>query len=113
MTDTTAFVGNNPPTIETLPLRPRMGSIQAACLYSGLSPATLYEEAGRTEGLFRKYGTKTLVDFDLLTVLLEGLPVAEVKQQPPRIYQQQRKPPKPTHLKKGKRQKHRAVTEPA
>jgi hypothetical protein len=64
---------------ETLPPRRRFGKIPAASEYSALSRATLYALAGKNPGLFRKSGSATLVDFDVLDAILNGLPVAEIK----------------------------------
>jgi len=74
--------------------RRRFGPIPAACEYSGLSGPSLYIEAGRNPGLFRKYGSRTLVDFDMLDAILDMLPVADIKPQDPRVYKLQRKPPR-------------------
>jgi hypothetical protein len=56
-----------------------MGKIPAAVSYSGRSRSRLYEWAGEREGLFRKDGNSTLVDFDILDDILDGLPAAEIK----------------------------------
>jgi hypothetical protein len=76
-----------------LPAR-RFGPIDAAVHHSGLSEATLYVEAGRHPGLFRKYGSKTLVDFEILDAILDALPPADIKPQEPRAYKLQQKPPR-------------------
>ena|SRR5258708_6945479 len=69
-----------------LPAR-RFGPIDAAVHHSGLSEATLYVEAGR-------YGSKTLVDFEILDAILDALPPADIKPQEPRAYKLQQKPPR-------------------
>jgi hypothetical protein len=58
--------------------RPRFGRIPAALVYSGASRSGLYEWAAKYPGLFRKNGAATLVDFDVLDMILDGLPVAEI-----------------------------------
>ena len=68
------------PVIEVAPreprLRPRFGRIPAAVAYSGISKSSLYELRAQTPKLFRKNGTATLVDFDVLDELLDALPIA-------------------------------------
>jgi hypothetical protein len=59
--------------------RPRFGKIPAAMAYSGFGRTKLYEIAGDHPGLFRKSGASTLVDFDFLDQLLDGLPAAAIK----------------------------------
>jgi hypothetical protein len=59
--------------------RPRFGTIPSACAYSGRSRSRLYQYAARYEGLFRKDGKSTLVDFAILDRILDGLPVAKIK----------------------------------
>ena len=58
-------------------LRPRLGSIKAAEDYSGMGHSKLYEEAGRHEGLFVKWGTATRVNFDVLDRIIDALPAFE------------------------------------
>jgi hypothetical protein len=58
---------------------PRFGKIPAACAYSGRSRARLYQLAAQHEGLFRKDGKSTIVDFAMLDRILDGLPVAKIK----------------------------------
>jgi hypothetical protein len=58
--------------------RPRFGRIPAALQYSGTSRSGLYEWAAEYPGLFRKNGAATLVDFDILDTILDGLPAAEI-----------------------------------
>jgi hypothetical protein len=62
--------------------RHRFGKIPAAVEYSGISRPRLYQLAAAWPGLFRKNGTATLVDFDVLDRILDGLPIATIK--PPR-----------------------------
>jgi hypothetical protein len=59
--------------------RRRFGRIPAASEYSALSRATLYELAPKYPGLFRKNGSATIVDFDVLDRVLDALPVAKIK----------------------------------
>jgi hypothetical protein len=59
--------------------RPRFGRMPSAIEYSGLSRSRLYELAAVTNGLFRKQGRSTLIDFAVLDQLLEALPAAELK----------------------------------
>jgi hypothetical protein len=59
--------------------RPRFGRIPIAESYSGVSRSRLYELAAATPGLFRKNGTATIVDFDVLDQILDSLPHAEIK----------------------------------
>jgi hypothetical protein len=60
-------------------LRPRFGKIPAAMRYSGRGRSRLYEWANQYQGLFRKDGASTLVDFNILDQILDELPVATVK----------------------------------
>jgi hypothetical protein len=60
-------------------LRPRFGSIWRAVDYSGRSRARLYQLAANHEGLFRKDGRSTIVDFSVLDQILDKLPVAKIK----------------------------------
>jgi hypothetical protein len=59
--------------------RRRFGKIPAATEYSALSRATLYELAPQHPGLFRKNGSATIVDFDILDGILDSLPPAKIK----------------------------------
>jgi hypothetical protein len=56
--------------------RPRFGKIQAAIAYSGIGRSKLYDEAKKRTGLFRKNGAATVVDFDILDIVLDELPLA-------------------------------------
>jgi len=64
--------------------RPRMGRIPKAIEYSGISRSGLYELAPKWPGLLRKNGMSTLVDFDVLDLVLDQLPRAEIKLSVPR-----------------------------
>jgi hypothetical protein len=57
----------------------RFGRIPDALAYSGVGRTKLYEIAGSNPGLFKKSGASTLVDFDFLDQLLDGLPAAAIK----------------------------------
>jgi hypothetical protein len=63
--------------------RPRFGKIPAAIAYCGFGRSKLYEAAGDHPGLFRKSGKSTLVDFDFLDRVLDGMPSAEIKPRSP------------------------------
>jgi hypothetical protein len=58
---------------------PRFGTIPRAVDYSGRSRSRLYQLAAKHAGLFRKDGKSTLVDFAILDRILDGLPVAKIK----------------------------------
>jgi hypothetical protein len=60
-------------------IRPRFGRIATAEAYSGISRSRLYELAAINPGLFRKNASATVVDFDLLDQVLDGLPHAAIK----------------------------------
>ena len=62
----------------TYKVRPRLGKIPAATAYSGRSRTRLYQWAEQHEGLFKKDGASTLVDFDILDEILDQLPVAVI-----------------------------------
>jgi len=59
--------------------RPRSGSIRDACDYSGIGRSSLYKEAARNPGLFRKWNGRTIVDFNTLDSIIDALPPAEIK----------------------------------
>jgi hypothetical protein len=61
---------------------PRFGNIARAIDYSGRSRARLYQLAAKHEGLFRKEGRSTLVDFAILDQILDALPSAQIKPSP-------------------------------
>jgi hypothetical protein len=56
----------------------RWGRIPAAVTHSGLGRSKLYELAAQHEGLFKKYNTVTIVDFERLDQILAGLPAAKI-----------------------------------
>jgi hypothetical protein len=58
---------------------PRFGTIARATDYSGRSRSRLYQLAAKYEGLFKKDGASTLVDFTILDQILDELPVAKIK----------------------------------
>jgi hypothetical protein len=60
---------------------PRFGTIPNAVGYSGRSRSRLYQLAARHNGLFRKDGRSTLVDFVVLDEILDRLPLAKIKPQ--------------------------------
>jgi hypothetical protein len=62
---------NNPPV-------PGFGRIPDALRRSGLSRSTLYKLAAEHAGLFRKCGTATVVDFEMLDRVLAQLPFAKL-----------------------------------
>jgi hypothetical protein len=64
--------------------RPRFSNIPRAVAYSGRSRATLYIWAAQHQGLFRKAGRSTIVDFAILDSILDTLPVAQIKPPPER-----------------------------
>jgi hypothetical protein len=59
--------------------RPRCGRISTAVAYSGVSRSRLYELAAITPGLFKKNGTATIVDFDVLDRALDVMPTADIR----------------------------------
>jgi hypothetical protein len=67
------------PTTPTTEPRPRFGKLPSAVRYSGRSRSRLYQLAAKHEGLFRKDGKSTIVDFDVLDRILDHLPVAKIK----------------------------------
>jgi hypothetical protein len=68
-------------TTDAAALRKRFGTIANAVDYSGISRAKLYREAACHEGLFKKWGTATRVDFAVLDQIMDGLPNAVIKPQ--------------------------------
>jgi hypothetical protein len=62
------------PDEASLPYRPRMGTIKAASGYSGVSRSSMYDKAKERPDLFKKWGARTLVDFDVLDEILDALP---------------------------------------
>jgi hypothetical protein len=63
---------------------PRFGTIPRAVDYSGRSRSRLYQLASEYEGLFRKDGKSTLVDFSILDRILDGLPIGPQADEQPR-----------------------------
>jgi hypothetical protein len=61
---------------------PRSGSISAAVQYSGVGRSSLYLLAAKHAGLFRKLGSKTIVDFRILDQIIDGLPTGVSEPQP-------------------------------
>jgi hypothetical protein len=56
-----------------------LGTIPAACSYSGRSRSRLYQLAPKHPGLFVKDGKSTLVNFAILDQIIDGFPVAKIK----------------------------------
>jgi hypothetical protein len=56
----------------------RFGRIPEATAHSGLSRSSLYKLAAIHAGLFRKHGSATIVDFQVLNRILEAAPAAEL-----------------------------------
>jgi hypothetical protein len=56
----------------------RWGRIPDAIERSGLGRSYLYKLAAEHPGLFRKHGTATVVDFQVLDTILETAPVAQL-----------------------------------
>jgi hypothetical protein len=65
--------------------RPRSGRIPAAQAYSGLGRSALYKAAAQYRGLFKKNGAATIVDYDILDIVIATLPVAEISPPKPRV----------------------------
>jgi len=73
-TETVDVIRTHPRAPETAEIRQDPRALQ----YSGTSRSGLYEWAAEYPGLFRKNGAATLVDFDILDTILDGLPAAEI-----------------------------------
>lgn len=58
---------------------PVMGRINTARALFGVSRSWLYRQAKVTPPLFRKSGRSTLVDFEVLRMILNELPLAEIR----------------------------------
>jgi hypothetical protein len=56
----------------------RWGRVSHASDYCGLSRTSLYTLATKHKDLFRKFGSATIVDFDVLDRILEATPTADV-----------------------------------
>jgi hypothetical protein len=59
--------------------RPRLAPIDEATDYCGLSRSVLYELAPQWDGLFKKFGRRTLVDYAVLDRVLDTLPSARIR----------------------------------
>jgi hypothetical protein len=57
----------------------RFGSIPQACNYGGVGRSSLYALAGQHAGLFKKFGSKTLVNFGVYDQILDALPNAQIR----------------------------------
>jgi hypothetical protein len=66
-------------TCEAMIMSKRFGTIPQAVDYSARSRSRLYQLAAKHEGLFRKDGKSTIVDFAILDRILDSLPVARIK----------------------------------
>jgi hypothetical protein len=60
-------------------MRPRSGRIPDAIAYSGFARSKLYELAADYPDLFRKAGTRVIVDFDVIDRIVAALPRAEIR----------------------------------
>ena len=56
----------------------RFGRIPVATAESGLSRSALYLLAARYKGLFKKAGSATIVDLNMLGDIIAGLPDADI-----------------------------------
>jgi hypothetical protein len=63
-------------------MRPRAGKIPAAIKRSGIARSSLYKLRAKYPELFRKLGSATLIDFDVLDRVIDELPIAEIKETP-------------------------------
>lgn len=57
---------------------PRFGRVKDSKSRCGLSRSTLYEIAADDQGVFRKHGNVTIVDYHRVDRILEKLPPAEI-----------------------------------
>jgi hypothetical protein len=57
---------------------PRSGSVKDAINHYGLSRSTLYLLAAQHPGFFKKYGTKTMVDYVVGDAIFSNLPPAKI-----------------------------------
>ena len=60
-------------------IRPRLGPLNEAVRYRGISRSRLYEWARRHPGLIVKNGASSLVDYRIYDQLLDALPAAKLK----------------------------------
>ena len=68
-------------TVEPILRRPqRFGTIPKAIDYSGMGKSKLYDKAKERRDLMRKWDKRTLVDFDVLDEILDGLPTLHAEQ---------------------------------
>jgi hypothetical protein len=65
-------------SIQSTGLGKRFGRIPEATAFSGLSRSSLYKLAIVHRGLFKKHGSATIVDFQILNEILEAAPAAEL-----------------------------------
>ena len=70
---------NNPGASDIRAHEPVMGRINTARALFGVSRSWLYRQAKVTPPLFRKSGRSTLVDFGVLRMILNELPLAEIR----------------------------------
>jgi hypothetical protein len=57
---------------------PRFGRIPTATQRSGMSRSVLYQLAAKHRGLFKKIGSSTIVDLQMLDRILEKMPPAKI-----------------------------------
>jgi len=60
-------------------LRPRFGRVAEALSYAAVSRSRLYEWGRKQPKLFRKNGSASIIDFNILDQILDDLPVAKLK----------------------------------
>jgi hypothetical protein len=65
-------------SIQSTGLGKRFGRIPEATERSGLSRSSLYKLAATHKGLFKKHGSATIVDFQILDEILEAAPDAQL-----------------------------------
>jgi hypothetical protein len=70
------------PTLHTPALRraQRFGPIPKALHYAGIGKSKLYDKAKERPDLLKKWDKRTLVDFDVLDEILDGLPTLHAEQ---------------------------------
>lgn len=61
------------------PVPPIMLTLPRAVAVSGMSRSAFYRIAQKEPRLLRKFGRRTLVDYRLLTALLDALPIARLR----------------------------------
>jgi hypothetical protein len=57
---------------------PRFGRIPTATQRSGMSRSILYQLAAKHRGLFKKIGSSTIVDLEMLDRILAKMPPAKI-----------------------------------